>query len=129
MSPDQAADADVGAAIAAELRLLEPAVRRDSRQVDALLHPDFVEFGVSGRRWERREIIDALAEEDRGGGADLVVAVSELAGRRLADGLVLVTYISEDDQRRCRRSSIWRRTEAGWRVLFHQGTLIPCDPA
>ena len=66
MSPDDAADAEVQAAIAGELRLLEPAVRRDPRQVDALLHPDFFEFGASGHRWERREIIDLLAEEDRG---------------------------------------------------------------
>jgi hypothetical protein len=129
MSADYAADADVRAAIAGELRLLEPAVRRDAEQVDALLHPDFFEFGASGRRWGRREIIEALAGEDRGAGAALVVTVAELDGRRLADGLVLVTYTSEGDQRRCRRSSIWRRTEAGWRVLFHQGTLIPCGPA
>jgi hypothetical protein len=38
---------------------------------------------------------------------------------------VLVTYVSERGERRARRSSVWRKTEDGWRVYFHQGTLIP----
>lgn len=122
MIPDEADD-DVRAAIAGELRLLEPSVRRAPGQVEALLHPDFFEFGASGRRWDRREIVAALAAEPTPEAGRAVA--SELAGVRLADDIVLVTYVSQAGTRRCRHSSIWRRTPAGWRVYFHQGTVIP----
>jgi len=55
----------------------------------------------------------------------MIVDVCDLAGVHLADGIVLVTYTSQGGTRRCRRSSIWRRTSAGWRIYFHQGTVIP----
>jgi hypothetical protein len=112
---------DTQAAIECELRLLDPAVRRAADQVDAMLDPEFVEFGASGRRWERREIVTALAA-DSGYAAPTVL---DLTGMRIADDAVLLTYTTNDGNRRCRRSSIWRRTSDGWRVLFHQGTLIP----
>jgi hypothetical protein len=123
--PDDQADDDIQAAIAGELRLLEPSVRQDPGEVAALLDPEFFEFGASGRRWERDAIIAALADEQAAPGEAAVADVSELAGIRLADGVVLVTYTSQGQDRRCRRSSIWRETPAGWRVCFHQGTVIP----
>jgi hypothetical protein len=119
------ADADVQAAIAGELRLLEPSVRQAAEKVEALLHPDYFEFGASGRRWDRCGIVEMMTAEHAPAGEQTAVVVSELAGVRLADGIVLVTYISQDSQRRCRRSSLWRQTTAGWRVYFHQGTTIP----
>lgn len=122
VSPDEAADG-VQAAIAGELWLLDPSVRQASEKVEAILHPDFFEFGASGRRWGRREIVEALAAE-QAPDAERPVA-SELTGVRLAVDVVLVTYVSQAGQRRCLRSSIWRKTAEGWRVYFHQGTTIP----
>jgi hypothetical protein len=100
-------------------------VRGDAEKVDALLHPDFFEIGASGRRWDRPDIMDMMTAEQAAASAERAVAVSDLAGVRLADGVVLVTYTSEVGQRRCHRSSLWLRTAAGWRVYFHQGTVIP----
>lgn len=70
-------------------------------------------------------MIEALAAEQSPAGQDAVAAVSDLAGTRLADDVVLVTYVSQRESRRCNRSSLWRRTPEGWRVYFHQGTIIP----
>jgi hypothetical protein len=39
--------------------------------------------------------------------------------------VVLLTYVSESGDRRSNRSSIWRKTPGGWRLYFHQGTMIP----
>jgi hypothetical protein len=49
----------------------------------------------------------------------------DMAGRVLPDGLVLLTYRSTTAQRSALRSSLWRRETSGWRVLFHQGTVLP----
>ncbi|HEU4539676.1 MAG TPA: hypothetical protein VFR23_00990 [Jiangellaceae bacterium] len=48
-----------------------------------------------------------------------------MEGRRLADHLVLLTYVSDESGRRARLTSLWRFDEvAGWRLPHHQGTLI-----
>ncbi|MFD7702692.1 DUF4440 domain-containing protein [Streptomyces caelestis] len=61
-------DAAVEAAGAGELSLLDhPEVRRSPECVGELLHPDFLEFGASGRIRDRASIIAALAAEHASG--------------------------------------------------------------
>lgn len=112
-----------------ELRLLRPEVRAEPGDLEALLHPDFSEFGASGRRWGMTEMTAALAAEQPGGeepgGEEPLITATEITGARLADDVIHLTYISQRAGRRARRSSIWLRTQDGWRVYFHQGTLIP----
>jgi len=109
--------------VALELRLLDPAVRRDRGQVEALLHAEFREIGASGRLWDRESMVAALAE-DPGTGA----TAGELEARVVGDGVVLLTYVSDSAAGRSLRSSLWVRGEDGWRVLFHQGTPLAPDP-
>jgi hypothetical protein len=115
-------DKDMQLVIDLELRLLQPLVRASPAEVDKLLHPDFIEFGASGRTWDRAQMITSLAGEQLPGG-EAPVTASEITAVRLADDVVHVTYVSQRDQRYARRSSIWRRTDEGWRIYFHQGTL------
>ena len=117
------ADRDMQAVIGLELRLLQPEVRAAPGEVEALLHPDFSEFGASGLRWGRTEIIAALAAEQPAA-EEPVITATEMTGTRLADDVILLTYISQRGDRRARRSSIWLRTPDGWRAYFHQGTLV-----
>lgn len=108
------------AAIAGELALLDPAVRADRDTASRLIDPEFVEVGQGGRLWDHAAILHEF------GSASSMphVMVSEMDARRLADHLVLVTYVSTIENRSVRRSSIWRDSEVGWRVMFHQGTRI-----
>ncbi|MEU6646416.1 nuclear transport factor 2 family protein [Saccharomonospora sp. NPDC046836] len=106
-----------------ERALLTPDVRCSAEQVDLLLHPDFFEFGASGRRWERSAMITAMAAEPAD---DEPLVVSEMEGAQVADDVVLVTYVTEEPGRRARRSSLWRKADDGtWRLYFHQGTPVP----
>jgi ribonuclease HI len=105
---------------ALELRLLDPAVRGRPAEVERLLHPEFVEIGASGRRWERREIVEVL-RADPGESP----RVSDLAVQALSPDTVLVTYRAErstPEQDASLRASLWLRDAHGWRVRFHQGT-------
>jgi hypothetical protein len=117
-------DDDVQLVVDNEMRLLEPNVRSSADHVEKLLHTDFVEFGASGRKWERHEMVAALLGAEF---PNAPIVASEVTGTRLADEIVLVTYVTQWDRRRARRSSLWRRTDAGWRLYFHQGTLIPTE--
>lgn len=120
-------DDAVDAAIAGELSLLHPRVRRSPERVGALLHPDFVEYGASGRAWDRASIIDALAGEDASDGR--AYTVSGMKAVRLAPGLVHLTFDTDQDGRHAHRSSLWRHTDEGWRLYFHQATPFPTGPA
>jgi hypothetical protein len=117
------ADQDVQAVVELELQLQKPEVRAEPADVEALLHPGFSEFGASGRRWGRPEMIAALAAEQPVG-EEPVIITTEMTGTRLADDVIHLTYLSQRAGRRALRSSIWLRTPDGWRVYFHQGTLI-----
>jgi len=109
------------AAVEGELLLLDPAVRRDPERAAALLHPDFHEFGASGRVWDRATVLALLAGEPEQ--AD-PVKVSGMRAVQLAPDVVHLTYDTDADGRRAHRSSLWRRTGTGWRLYFHQGTLF-----
>jgi hypothetical protein len=117
---DTGGDEAVSAAVACELALLDPRVRSSRQRVDALLHPDFHEFGASGRVWDRDSIM-AMLDETGPDGPPIVA--SRMKGVRLAPDLVHLTFDTAAGGRRAHRSSLWRRTERGWRIYFHQGTL------
>ncbi|MEU9205006.1 DUF4440 domain-containing protein [Streptomyces sp. NPDC048332] len=117
-------DQSVRAAVAGELRLLDPGVRASPDEVTALLDPEFTEFGASGRRYDRTSILAVTSAADEN--APEPTAVTGMSGVLLAPGLVHLTYTSESNDRRVRRSSLWRRSDSGWRMYFHQGT--PAGP-
>jgi hypothetical protein len=118
-------DSAVQAAIEGELRLLAPDVRRSPELLGALLHPDFHEFGASGRHWDRASIIAALTSGPDPGSRPAVA--SHLRGVQLAPDLVHVTYDTERNGSRAHRSSLWRRAGEGWLLYFHQATPFTSD--
>jgi hypothetical protein len=113
-------------ALETELHRLE--TRQNRERLDQLLHADFVEFGRSGRRYSRGEV---LGEFSAASAALEPVRVEQFEAAELGSGVVLVTYLSAHEnttgqlQRRTLRSSLWLETESGWRMRFHQGT--PAD--
>jgi hypothetical protein len=127
MTPDDEAVAEV---IALERALLTPEVRSSAAALDELLDPEFTETGASGRRWTRAEILAALtAEAGPGSPGPDRIADHAMAGRRLAADVVMLTFETDHEGRRARRVSLWRRSGGRWRVLYHQGTLVPPAPA
>ena len=113
-------EALVAAAWAAEQHLLDPSVRSDPQEAGRLLDPSFVEFGQSGRRWTRDEIVAALQNEP---GTDPAPSLSEREHRVLGPDTVLLTYLLRFEDRVSRRSSLWRCDPAP-RCLIHQGTPV-----
>jgi hypothetical protein len=86
-----------------------------------LLDPEFTEIGASGRWWDAESILTVTS--DGTVSSESPVKVSKMSGTVMAPGIVHLTYFADNQGRRAWRSSLWRLTETGWRMYFHQGTL------
>ncbi|MCV2350459.1 nuclear transport factor 2 family protein [Paucibacter sp. Y2R2-4] len=113
--------------IALERLLHQPAVRADAAAVERLLHPQFREFGRSGRSYSRAAMLELLAAEDPAD-TSIEVVSQDFALQMLGDNAALLTYRSAHRSpdghlsRPSWRSSIWRLEALGWQMIFHQGT-------
>ncbi len=89
--------------------------------------PDFWEVGASGRRYSRSYVLDELEKrfqkEGEGPASDSLKA-SEFYCRRLCGEVYQLTYTLLQGERKTRRSTIWQRTAEGWKIIFHQGTVV-----
>ncbi|MFJ5265108.1 DUF4440 domain-containing protein [Streptomyces sp. NPDC088387] len=112
-------------AVAGELRLMDPEARASPELARALLDPDFVEVGRSGRRWTHADLLAELPRMPGSSATTVRYEYSEISGVLLAPGLVHLTYETTLDGLRARRSSIWRKGRDGWRMYFHQATAVP----
>ena len=106
-----------------EQMLLDPAVRRDRVRVAALLSDDFVEFGSSGRKWTREQILDLLATEEF-----MPPTIDNFECRQISERIILVTYrtlrtnAETGESVASLRSSLWSMQSGKWLLCFHQGT-------
>ncbi|MEH2314342.1 MAG: DUF4440 domain-containing protein [Nostoc sp.] len=110
-----------------EERLLQPDIRKSAKDIMDLLADEFIEFGSSGRVFDKQQIINSLQNE-------LIKpltqrAITEFKTLVLATGVVLVTYrivrhISGEQPVHSLRSSIWKLNNDQWKMIFHQGTLV-----
>jgi hypothetical protein len=112
---------------ALEEQLLDTTVRRNSDLVSSLLADDFLEFGSSGRTFDKTAILEELRNEP----PRPTPLLSDFAIRPLAPDVMLVTYrttrinSSGEPIIQARRSSIWINRDTRWQITFHQGTIVP----
>ncbi len=103
-----------------EETLLTPHVRRSEAALAQLLAPEFLEFGSSGRVFDRPAIITTLRDEtDPLSNAD----VRDFRCVRLGPDAALVTYmLLRAPAASSLRSSVWVLRQQRWVMVFHQGT-------
>lgn len=112
-------DADITAiehVIALERALLTPVVRSDPSRVAALLHPDWYEVGVSGRIWNRAEMLAAIGP--LAGEAELDV----IDAQRLGPDQILLLWRSTGAGPAALRTSLWVRHDENWQQRLHHAT-------
>ncbi len=85
---------------------------------------DYWETGASGRRYSRKAVLDGLEERFSVPHED-VWQTSDFQCRRLGPDTYLLTYtLLQDKQRLTRRATIWERAADGWKIVYHQGTIV-----
>lgn len=126
--PDLTTPPDL-APVLEELRAREPIFHRPEfgttrADFEAMMHNAFWETGASGRRYSRTFVLDEL-ERRLSRPREDVWEASEFCCRELAPNLYLLTYtLLQDRARKTRRSTIWERTTDGWKIAYHQGTIL-----
>ncbi|RYZ74593.1 MAG: nuclear transport factor 2 family protein [Proteobacteria bacterium] len=108
--------------IALEKRLLEPSIRSDLEELDRILDDSFVEFGTSGRRYGKSDILNLLARDNSS-----FIDAYDFEPIALAIDLIQLRFktrrkLDGGETFASLRSSIWRKSQCGWRMIFHQGT-------
>ncbi len=103
-----------------EEKLLQPDVRKSVVELEEFLAHDFVEFGSSGRIFNKEITIDRLPNEETVG----EMTITDFEIKLLAPHIVLTTFrlLKHRSMEYSLRSSIWKLTGEQWQILFHQGT-------
>jgi len=91
---------------------------------EEMMADDFWETGASGRIYSRQFVLDELERRFARPQED-IWETSNFACRRLAQDLYLLTYtLLQNQTRLTRRATIWRKTTTGWKIVYHQGTIV-----
>ncbi len=115
--------------VLSELSSLEPIFHRPDlgslrSDFEQMTTEDFWETGASGRRYSRKFVLDVLEERASVPPPD-VWETSDLHCRRLGEDTYLLTYtLLQEKARLTRRSTIWQSTPRGWKIVYHQGTVV-----
>ncbi|AJD89734.1 hypothetical protein JMA_04170 [Jeotgalibacillus malaysiensis] len=102
-----------------EKELLDNTKRLSLKDLDRLIHEDFLEFGKSGGTFRKSDLMT------EGGAGTIEVEVLGFDVRPLSEDTVQAIYqsrnqVSGEVANRC---SIWKRERVGWQMIFHQGTV------
>jgi hypothetical protein len=85
---------------------------------------DYWETGASGRRYSRAAILDELERRFSAPHTD-VWETTDFHCRKLGEDTYLLTYtLLQDRVRLTRRATIWQHTLGGWKIVYHQGTIV-----
>ena len=92
---------------------------------EKMMVDDFWEVGASGARYSRKFALDELERRYTAPNYEDVWETSDFHCRQLAPDVYLLTYtLLQHGTRRTRRSTIWQRTAEGWKIVYHQGTIV-----
>lgn len=118
------------AAVLQELKAREPIFHRPEwgttrADFERMTADDYWEVGASGRVYKRDFVLDEMAKLYAMPHDEPILEAGDFRCRRLAENVYLLTYnLIQDRQRYTRRATIWERTPDGWKIVYHQGTVV-----
>ena len=105
-----------------EMSLWINETRFNGEYLDKVLHPEFKEFGRSGKTYNKIDIISSKEDDIKA-----IFPFEKLEVKQLDKTAFLITYVSvikdNDKLIKSNRSSIWVG-ETSFQMIFHQGTAI-----
>ena len=107
-----------------EIFLHHPDFGTGKEVLENMMDENFWEVGASGKRYNKKIVLKVLLE--RAGNPNKEKwNVKDFECIELSESIFLVTYkLTQDDGRVTRRSSIWKKIEQNWKIVYHQGTIV-----
>jgi hypothetical protein len=84
---------------------------------------EFWEVGASGKCYSRKYVVDVLLERYSDPNYEDIWETKDFNYIEIAQDNYLLTYTLLQGERITKRSTIWRYTDDGWKILYHQGTV------
>lgn len=98
---------------------------KTKQDIENQICDEFWEVGASGNVYTKQDIIETLLERYNDPNYQDIWEAKDFALTQIAPDNYLLTYILIQDKTRVtRRSTIWRRVNDNWKILYHQGTVI-----
>ena len=86
---------------------------------------EFWEVGASGNVYTKQDVIETLLERYNNPDYQDIWEAKDFELTKIAPDNYLLTYsLIQDKTRATRRSTLWRRVNCDWKIIYHQGTLI-----
>ena len=91
----------------------------DRKWLERTLHDDFHEFGKSGVLFKKEDTVESLLQcaDDRD------IEIYDFECRNITDTSWLVHYITESNDKRYYRTSVWVK-DGNMKLLFHQASEL-----
>jgi hypothetical protein len=110
--------------VSLENKLLSAAVRKSAEEIAQLLADDYLEYGSSGKVYNKKDTIEALQSEPV-----IEISAHDFEVKLLTPEVALVRYIAVKKDKTIidassLRSSLWKKTGENWQIVFHQGSKI-----
>ncbi|TFB21814.1 DUF4440 domain-containing protein [Filobacillus milosensis] len=109
--------------------LEETLLLKRKKDFEQLLADDFLEFGSSGRVFNKQDQLDTF-DETGIHQRSWEYVMSDFHMEKLGEGVALVTFrvFDKHNNRHSLRSSIWKLNNGQWQMFFHQGTITNKSP-
>jgi RimJ/RimL family protein N-acetyltransferase len=86
---------------------------------------EFWEVGASGNVYTKKDVIETLLERYNDTDHQDIWEAKDFELTKIATDNYLLTYVLIQDKTRVtRRSTLWRRVNGDWKILYHQGTIV-----
>lgn len=102
-----------------EKSLLKIEFMTDIAYLDEIFDDKYIEIGKSGKMFNKQDEINALsaAKEDR------KIDIYNFTCDEIGENVYMIHYITKDDKDNIFRTSIWKKKDNQFRLLFHQASL------
>ena len=106
-----------------EIELLQPKIRKSKERLNELLADNFFEFGMSGDKYTKQDILNILPQSK-----GIRYEGTDFESVEISPNTILLTYRASVENTNTNkkiwtlRSSIWQKRNDNWQMIFHQGT-------
>lgn len=98
---------------------------KSEQDILAQMCDEFWEVGASGNVYTKQDVIETLLERYNDSNYQDVWEAKNFELTKIAPDNYLLTYVLMQNKTRVtRRSTMWRKLEGQWKIIYHQGTLI-----